>query len=267
MIPLERFLQGIRTIRAAKPTYRLGGSGVDGTCDCIGLIIGAIRRAGGEWKGTHGSNYAARSEMTGGLRRVTAAGQLEVGEAVYKARSPGAAGYDLPAKYQSSGDLLDYYHVGVVTGVAPLEITHCTGPGVIVDTKLGKWGWAGRLKKIEYEGGSAMQEETGQKAVVVAASGSTVNLRGTPYKGGVILAKVPVGTAVDVLEVGSEWCTVTALGKRGYMMRQFLSLEWGEKGPDDVDKQQVPAQDTAAFLARFEAIEARLAALEGGGAM
>ena len=42
MIPLTRFLQGIQSIRAAQPTYRLGGSGVDGTCDCIGLIIGAI---------------------------------------------------------------------------------------------------------------------------------------------------------------------------------------------------------------------------------
>ena len=45
MIPLEQFLREIRNIRALNPIYRLGGSGVDGTCDCIGLIIGAIRRA------------------------------------------------------------------------------------------------------------------------------------------------------------------------------------------------------------------------------
>ena len=102
----------------------------------------------------------ARNEMAAdpyGLRPITSMSVLEVGEVVFKVHRPGAAGYDLPSKYQSSGDLLDYYHVGVVTSTSPLEITHCTGPGVIVDTKLGKWGWAGRLKKIDYEGGLGMQ--------------------------------------------------------------------------------------------------------------
>lgn len=112
-----------------------------------------------------------------------------------------------------------------------------------------------------------MQEVVGQKAVVTAASGSTVNLRKAPDPKGDLLAKVPVGSTVDVLEVGSEWCTVSALGKHGYMMREFLSLEGANEGPDDVDEQQSPPQDTAAFLARFEAIEARLSALERSGAM
>ena len=101
-----------------------------------------------------------------------------------------------------------------------------------------------------------------QKALVVASSGSTVYLRATPDTSKPYLAKVPVGSTVDVLEIGSEWCTVSALGKHGYMMREFLALEGAEKGPDDVDNQQAPTQDTAAFLARFEAIEARLDALE-----
>ena len=263
MIPLEQFLREIRNIRALNPIYRLGGSGVDGTCDCIGLIIGAIRRAGGKWTGTHGSNYAARSE-TLGLRRVVSPGELEVGEAVYKARQPGDAAYALPVKYNASGSLLDYYHVGVVMSVSPLEIWHCTsgssGGGILVDAQMGKWGWAGRLKKVDYGEGQVMPE--GQKAVVVATQGSTVNLRDKPDKAGALLAKVAVGSTVDVLEVGSEWCTVVAQGKRGYMMREFLALEGAEKGPDDVDNQQAPTQDTAAFLARFEAIEARLDALE-----
>ena len=58
MIQLSDFLTQIAAIAAESPSYRLGGDGSDGTCDCVGLIIGAIRRAGGQWAGTHGSNYA-----------------------------------------------------------------------------------------------------------------------------------------------------------------------------------------------------------------
>ena len=40
-IKLAAFLEQLETICALKPEYRSGGSGTDGTCDCIGLIIGA----------------------------------------------------------------------------------------------------------------------------------------------------------------------------------------------------------------------------------
>lgn len=39
-ITLTAFLEQLETICATKPDYRIGGSGTDGTCDCIGLIIG-----------------------------------------------------------------------------------------------------------------------------------------------------------------------------------------------------------------------------------
>ena len=60
---LEAFIAQVEAIAQASPVYRLGGDGSDGTCDCIGLVIGAIRQAGGAWMGTHGSNYAARYEI------------------------------------------------------------------------------------------------------------------------------------------------------------------------------------------------------------
>lgn len=264
MIPRDRFLQGIRDLRAAQPTYRRGGSGVDGTCDCIGLIIGAIRRAGGVWTGTHGSNYAARNEMTGGLRRITSAGQLEVGEAIYKACAPGDALYDLPSKYQASGDLLDYYHVGVVMSVTPLEIWHCTAGGVKVDTKLGAWAWAGKLKKINYGEGIPLPDVQVGRAKVTAPDGNPVKLRSSPDTTQKYLAKVPVGTVVDVLEAGSEWCTVTALGKRGYMMRQFLALEGVENGVGGEVGTTEPPEASPAILARIAALEERMDAWEAG---
>lgn len=46
MVTLEAFLIEVAKIKSEAPTYREGGDGSDGTCDCIGLVIGAIRRAG-----------------------------------------------------------------------------------------------------------------------------------------------------------------------------------------------------------------------------
>ena len=134
---LAAFLAGVEEIAATRPRYRLGGSGTDGTCDCIGLVIGAIRRAGGAWTGVHGSNWAARNEMAA-MGAVTAA-ELAQGMVVYKAWEPGAKKYALPGRYKNSADQQDYYHVGVVTSVNPLEITHCTGPGIVRDKTQGKW--------------------------------------------------------------------------------------------------------------------------------
>lgn len=127
--------------------YKLGGDGSrNGECDCIGLIIGAVRLMGKNWDGIHGSNYAARYK-TANLAPLTGAGVLAVGNIVYKARGPKEANYDLPVRYDSHPDKLDYYHVGVVTSVAPLEITHCTNTpgGIKRDSSPGKWKYYGEL--------------------------------------------------------------------------------------------------------------------------
>ena len=97
-IKLAAFLEQFETICALKPSYRSGGSGTNGTCDCIGLIIGAVRRAGGGWNGIHGSNYAARKQMTDFAEIKSA--DLFVGEIVYKARKPGDSSYNLPDRWR-----------------------------------------------------------------------------------------------------------------------------------------------------------------------
>lgn len=140
----EQFLAGVLTIEAERPAYRLGGSVADGTCDCIGLVIGALRRGGVPWRGTHGTNWAARRAVTG-LRQVSSAAQLSPGDLVFKSRAPGEAGYALPATYAKDADSRDYYHVGVVLSVSPLVIVHCTVPTVKRDTRLGVWRHAASL--------------------------------------------------------------------------------------------------------------------------
>lgn len=153
-VSLESFLSEVRGIESLHPSYRKGGTGKDGTCDCIGLIIGALRRAGGDWPGLHGSNYSARLEMES-MAPVRKASDLSVGDLVYKSYPPGFSGYALPDRYKPggifyTGDLLDYYHVGVVLSVSPLMILHMTTPRCKRDTTLGKWRYHGRLKRVIY---------------------------------------------------------------------------------------------------------------------
>lgn len=227
---LEAFIAQVEAIAQASPVYRLGGDGSDGTCDCIGLVIGAIRRAGGSWTGTHGSNYAARYEMRE-LLPVTDAGELCLGDVVYKARTPGQAGYALPERYKKGPDQRDYYHVGVVTAVEPLEITHCTGPGIVRDAKLGRWTYRGRLKKVDDDGAEGM-ETMAQTAKVVAASGSVVKMRSKPSTSDGLYWEVPVGAEVQVAEITGGWAKVRYGDRTGYMMAAFLDMD-GQEAPEE----------------------------------
>ena len=152
MISLNEFLAAVEEIAAENPSYRKGGSGFDGSCDCIGLIIGALQRCGGKWSGIHGSNWTARN-ITEGLKRIASNADLEVGDLVFKAKAPGTKGYDLPSRYKGDKDPNDYYHVGVVLSVYPLRIRHMTTPAVKIDTKLGAWthhGWCSMVEKEKW---------------------------------------------------------------------------------------------------------------------
>ena len=221
-ITRERFLEKVEEIAQSNPSYKEGRDGSDGACDCIGLVIGAIRRAGGSWTGTHGSNYAARYEMRE-LLPVTDAGELCLGDVVYKARTPGQAGYALPERYKNDPDQRDYYHVGVVTATSPLEITHCTGPGIVRDTKLGKWTYRGRLEKVAYDSAEGM-ETMAQTAKVTAMSGSTVKMRSKPSTSDGLYWEVPVGAEVQVAEISGGWAKVRYGDRTGYMMTEFLDM-------------------------------------------
>ena len=271
MISKVKFLEKVQEIANSKPSYELGQDGSDGTCDCIGLIIGAIRRAGGRWTGTHGSNYAARFAVGGVMRNVNAE-DLELGWIAFKARGPLDAGYDLPDKYRVggasyTGDVMDYYHVGVVTSVEPLNITHCTESGsvngVTVDTRQGDWRYAGPCVLVTYaadtdspEGGDTSMET--RRATVISQDGNPVKLRSTPSTDKPYLAKVPVGTAVEVMQDAQGWAQVRLLsGQVGYMMDEFLAFDDAEGSPE------IEQDDTFAteVLDRLEGIQRTLDAV------
>ena len=243
ILTVSDFIKHVNAILSERPTYRLGGSGTDGTCDCIGLIIGAVRRAGGAWTGTHGSNYAARYEMQE-LAPITL-GNMFVGMAVYKAREPGQANYDLPDKYGKHTDQKDYYHVGVVVSVKPLQIAHVSGPGALIDTKQEAWKYGGRLTKVDY--GEAVKMAT---AKVTAQSGSTVNIRDKPN--GALVARVPVGDVVAVIEAGPAWSKVAWDRYEGYIQVQYLAGDGDlPGGSDGHDRSVALAADIRAVLNKY----------------
>lgn len=223
MIALQAFMDAVRENVSRITHYEHGGDGSGGGCDCIGLIIGAVKLAGGKWPGTHGSNWAARNAMDG-LSHISPIADMYAGQIVFKAKSPGEEGYDLPAAYDDSPDRLDYYHVGVVTGIDPLCIIHCTSVpgGIQVDSKLGLWRYGGRLKYVDYQDSAPGPEEPLYIATVTAISGKTVNLRSGPGTTNKIIAQVPIGETVEVYDVLDGWSQVEWNGKSGYMMTEFL---------------------------------------------
>lgn len=236
IINVRTFLTYVESIAAEEPSYRLGGYGADGTCDCIGLIIGAIRRAGGSWNGLRGSNYCARNEVTD-LKQIRGAEDLRVGDAVFKAHAPGEEGYDtetLNGRYASSPDRNDYYHVGVVVSVHPLRIRHMTTPKPKMDTSLGKWRYHGWLKKIGTEedetGGGDQMSDDGELVVIRGGNLElTVNLRSGPGTDRRIIADIAQGSVGTLIEIHDEkWSKVNVTcteGRRvtGYVQNVFIN--------------------------------------------
>lgn len=249
MTLLQRFIDAIKKIYNSKPKYRETGDGSDGTCDCIGMIIGALRRIGIKWVGTvksaiHGSNYAARYEIEN-LRYISDPKQLKLGDAVLKAREPGHSKYKLPGRYKLggsyyNGDLRDYYHIGVVTSINPFQITHMTSPTAKIDTKLNHnknsvWNYGGTLTKLSGIDVGTVPSPTpipvkpiqdAKYAIVTAASGSYVKMRQKPSTLCILWDNVAIGEKVTVLEHGEEWSKISYGRRIGwYMMTKFLKEE------------------------------------------
>lgn len=232
---LQKFLEKALQLFNTNPKRREPGDGSDGYCDCIGYIIGSLRRTGLKWTGIHGSNWAARKEAVN-LHQVKSINDLEVGDMVLKGCQPGTSGYALPARYKKggayyNGDLTDYYHAGLVYSKNPFQIRHMSSK-MTIDTKLGKWNYAARLRPLVNAG--AYKESTnvepiitpssGTQAKVVAPSGGTVNLRKTPSLRGALLMRIKLGEIVEIIEPGEEWCKIKYGTKTGYMMAKFLEI-------------------------------------------
>lgn len=256
------FLNAVEMIAATNPAYRTGGIGKDGTCDCVGLIMGAMYQTGRRDYPTHSSNYFARYETSRLLPLLEA--DLQPGMLVYKAREDDGRLNDRykPGGRYHTGDLLDYYHVGVVESVQPLRIVHCTSTptadGIMRDSSTKGWTHAGFAAEVDYGSAPEQTEEPVGNAVVYAANGKTVNLRSRPNTSAQLVDRVPVGTVVQVAETArndknERWSRVTVNGKTGYMMADYLR----GKGFADADEVTV-TMPKAAAQALLEALKTAL---------
>ena len=244
---VQKFLDMVAKIKSLNPAYKQPGDGSDGTCDCIGLIIGAIRRIGLKWTGIHGSNWAARKEVVE-LKKIGSVKDLQLGDAVFKAYGPDDSKNRLPSRYKKggsyyNGDLNDYYHVGVVTQLNPLRITHMTSPSMKVDTSLGKWSYHGVLSILAKAASDKPSPApaptpdpeptpaTGTIAVVTSENGLPVKCRQYPSKTCRTWDRIPVGTQVEIVSPGEKWAKINCGRRKGwYMMAEFLDVIGDGKG-------------------------------------
>ena len=247
---IQKFLEMIAKIKSLNPAYKQPGDGSNGFCDCIGLIIGAIRRMGLTWKGIHGSNYAARYQIDG-LEKITSLSQLKLGDVMLKAYEKGHSKWKLPERYWKgktyyTGDLKDYYHAGAITCMNPITITHMTSPRMktlvirsMNDLVKYNWLYHGKAKPIVNAASDksttvivtpSTTPSTGSQAVVVADSGSTVNMRAGANMNKRILKKIPLGEKVEILTPGETWAHVKYGNLTGYVMAKFLDVIGDGKG-------------------------------------
>ena len=222
----KRFVQNAVKLADTITEYKSGMRGQNGQCDCIGLVIGALKMDGVDWGGTHGTNYAFRNEMRW-CSPLEDSAMLREGMVVYKSRGPSENNYALPDKYKSGGDLNDYYHIGVVTGVEPLRITHCTSPGpIVVDKNAKTWKWYGELEKVDPIGeeGDDMADAWETKYV----TGGTLNLRKGPSTQYDRVCGIPDGASVLARVHNDTWSEVRYTDEKnesysGYVVSEYLT--------------------------------------------
>lgn len=232
MIGVSGFAKRIETIAARNLTYRTGGMGKDGTCDCIGLIMGAMYELGHKAYDMHSTNYFARYQ-TLELKKVDKKG-LFIGQLLYRARTNQDRLNDryLPGGRYYTGDLLDYYHVAVVTSVKPMRIIECTEygdvTGIVIHDVFKNWDYGGRLRGVLYdeEDTGGVYEETEEEAVVlyrarIATQTDPLTLRATAS--GRKIGEIPKGETVEVL-AGGEWSRVRWGEALGYVSSEYLEV-------------------------------------------
>lgn len=230
MIGVTGFVSRIEQIAARNPTYKIGGVGKGGVCDCIGLVMGAMYELGHKVYDLHSTNYFARYQ-TMELKKASEK-ELHVGQLLYRARTnqDRLDGKYMPGGRYYTGDLLDYYHVAVVTSIKPLRIIECTEygdvSGIVIHGTLKNWDYGGKLRGILYdqEDQGGVYEETEEEIVVlykarVATQEDPLILRATAN--GRKIGEIPKGAEVEVLEDG-EWARVRHGEMMGYVASRYL---------------------------------------------
>lgn len=232
-----KFISKCYEIVLAKPKYEKGCSSLT-LCDCIGMVKYGLHKNDVSFT-TTGTNWTFRHQVDC-IRKITSASVLETGDVVFKYKTPGSDGYQLPDKYMKggsayNGDLNDYSHIGVVKSVNPLQIIHMTSPTAKTDTTVGKWKYAAHLKSqyiSDYGTSTVPEKETPEqkpsqpdmkpKPGQAVVTGTRVALRAGPSTQAEVLTRIGTGSIVEIEDLPSGWEYVSYQGKTGFMMKEFI---------------------------------------------
>lgn len=226
--------------------YESPGTNDKNGIDCSGMFVKMYRDQGA--KIYHGSNTIFR-EYCSETGRITSAKDLQVGMAVFKCKPWTDA--DKGNKWYGTepGNLS---HIGFVTSVNPLEITHCTSPVAKTDSTIGKWAYWGKLKDVDY-GGSPSPDPgpdpeptpVTKTMYVTTPDGKSANIRRKASKQAALVEHVPYGASVTwTKNNGKGWAYVKYHGFVGWMMEDFLTEDVPGPAPSpEPDPEPVPDPD------------------------
>lgn len=234
-VKVKAYIDGVESIYVEQPKYQEGHDGSDGLCDCIGMCRGGLKRAGAtDITNMKGTNQAARKTIQK-LAIIDYVKNLRVGDVVLKTRDKDDPNMPLPDKYRKGGSEYDsvvgetnFTHIGTITCLDPLEITHMTSPTAKKDKSLKGWSYYGKLPWVDYDSEPEPEPEPGPEpepqtyAIVVSENGKPVKMRAKPSTKCRLYWEVPVGSEVLILEWEDNWCHIQWAGQTGYMMSAFL---------------------------------------------
>lgn len=226
--------------------YESPGTNDKNGIDCSGMFVKMYRDQGA--KIYHGSNTIFR-EYCSETGKITSAKDLQVGMAVFKCKPWTDADRGNRWYGTEPGNLS---HIGFVTSVNPLEITHCTSPVAKTDSTIGKWAYWGKLKDVDY-GGSPSPEPgpdpeptpVTKTMYVYTENGKPVNMRRKPSQQAALVERVPYGASVIwTKNNGKGWAYVKYHGFVGWMMEDFLTEDVPGPAPSpEPDPEPVPDPD------------------------
>lgn len=220
MIPVQSLIEVFRGI-VGWP-YASPGVNGPGGIDCSGAFVYAYRQFG--QRIYHGSNRIIRVYCRD-VQPVNGLSGLRPGMAIFRSRKDTSrmkAEYRPGGRYYDPALPEDFYHVGLIVSVSPLQVVNATSPKARIDTSLRRWSHAGYLKAVDYADEKTPEAESAT-AVVTAETGGSVNLRKAPALQSPVLARVPLGQTVTLLAAADEtWQKVRWQGREGYMMKKFL---------------------------------------------
>lgn len=246
---IKKYISKCEEVVRAEPAYMKGKSSLT-ECDCIGMPKYSFRENNVPFS-TTGTNFSVRQQVDN-LRKIKSVSDLHVGDVVFKAHEQGESGWELdkypkymPGGQYYNGDLRDYYHIGTVKSVNPLQIIHMTSPTAKTDTKIDKWGFVAQWKK-EYindidpvpapEPEPVPEPEPAEPKymVVYAENGKPVNMRVKPYLNAALVDRVPVGGIIEWLKEDGAWAYIKYGNRYGWMLDCYLVDEYTPTPePDD----------------------------------